>query len=86
MLNSDLIVGLDIGTTKIACLVGVKNEHGKIEILGVGRAPSLGVRRGVVANMGHLRTASVTRSIRAKRGNVKARGGSAEFRGGESRP
>ena len=51
MLNSDLIVGLDIGTTKIACLVGVKNEHGKIEILGVGRAPSLGVRRGVVANI-----------------------------------
>ncbi len=51
MLNSDLIVGLDIGTTKIACLVGVKNEHGKIEILGVGRAPSLGVRRGVVSNI-----------------------------------
>lgn len=51
MLNSDLIVGLDIGTTKIACLVGAKNEHGKIEILGVGRAPSLGVRRGVVANI-----------------------------------
>lgn len=51
MLNSDLIVGLDIGTTKIACLVGVKNEHGKIEILGVGKAPSLGVRRGVVANI-----------------------------------
>ncbi len=48
---SDLIVGLDIGTTKIACLVGVKNEHGKIEILGVGKAPSLGVRRGVVANI-----------------------------------
>lgn len=51
MLNSDLIVGLDIGTTKIACLVGARNEHGKIEILGVGRAPSLGVRRGVVANI-----------------------------------
>ena len=49
--NSDLIVGLDIGTTKIAVLVGVKNEFGKIEILGVGRAPSLGVRRGVVANI-----------------------------------
>lgn len=51
MLNSDLIVGLDIGTTKIAVLVGVRNEHNKIEILGVGRAPSMGVRRGVVANI-----------------------------------
>ncbi|HET7818751.1 MAG TPA: cell division protein FtsA [Bacteroidia bacterium] len=49
--NTDIIVGLDIGTTKIAVLVGVKNEKGKIEILGMGKAPSLGVRRGVVANI-----------------------------------
>ena len=47
----DIIVGLDIGTTKIAVLVGKCNEFGKIEILGVGRAPSLGVRRGVVSNI-----------------------------------
>ena len=39
----EIVVGLDIGTTKIACLVGRKTEHGKIEILGVGKAPSLGV-------------------------------------------
>ena len=44
-------VGLDIGTTKIACLVGRKTEHGKIEILGMGKSPSLGVTRGVVANI-----------------------------------
>lgn len=49
--NPDIIVGLDIGTTKIAVLVGKRNEFGKIEILGVGRAPSLGVRRGVVSNI-----------------------------------
>ncbi len=49
--HSDIIVGLDIGTTKIAVLVGKRNEFGKIEILGVGRAPSLGVRRGVVSNI-----------------------------------
>lgn len=55
--NSDIIVGLDIGTTKIAALVGLKNEFGKIEILGVGRAPSLGVRRGVVANIEQTVTA-----------------------------
>ena len=51
MLNSDLIVGLDIGTTKIAVLVGARNEFGKIEILGVGKSPSFGVRRGVVSNI-----------------------------------
>ena len=47
----EIIVGLDIGTTKIACLVGRKTDHGKIEILGVGKAPSLGVTRGVVSNI-----------------------------------
>ena len=47
----EIIVGLDIGTTKIACLVGRKTDHGKIEILGIGKAPSLGVTRGVVSNI-----------------------------------
>ncbi len=48
---SDIIVGLDIGTTKIAAIVGRKNEFDKIEILGVGRTESFGVKRGVVANI-----------------------------------
>ncbi len=51
MNNNDFIVGLDIGTTKICALVGRKNEHGKIEIVGMGKADSLGVMRGVVANI-----------------------------------
>lgn len=51
MESPEIIVGLDIGTTKIACLVGRKNEHGKIEILGMARTESLGVRRGVVSNI-----------------------------------
>ncbi|MCK5078576.1 MAG: cell division protein FtsA, partial [Bacteroidales bacterium] len=42
---------LDIGTTKIAAIVGHKNEHGKIEILGHGRTESIGVKRGVVSNI-----------------------------------
>ena len=33
----EIVVGLDIGTTKIACLVGRRTEHGKIEILGMGK-------------------------------------------------
>lgn len=48
---SKIIVGLDIGTTKIACFVGRKNEHGKIEILSMGKTESLGVMRGMVANI-----------------------------------
>jgi cell division protein FtsA len=49
--SSDIVVGLDIGTTKIVAIVGRKNEHGKLEILGMGRSESLGVSRGVVANI-----------------------------------
>lgn len=51
MKNNGIAVGLDIGTTKIVAMVGRKNEHGKIEILGVGQAKSLGVHRGVVNNI-----------------------------------
>ena len=51
MKNSEIIVGLDIGTTKSAVIVGRKNEFGKLEILGYGKTPSIGVRRGVVANI-----------------------------------
>jgi cell division protein FtsA len=51
MENSDIVVGLDIGTTKIACIVGKRDDHGKIEILGIGKSESLGVSRGVVANI-----------------------------------
>ncbi len=49
--SDDIIVGLDIGTTKIACIVGRKTEHGKIEVLGMGRCESVGVTRGVVSNI-----------------------------------
>ena len=51
MKSSEIIVGLDIGTTKIAAIVGRRNEHGKIEILGHGRTESIGVKRGVVSNI-----------------------------------
>ena len=47
----EIVVGLDIGTTKIACLVGRRTEHGKIEILGMGKSESVGVTRGVVSNI-----------------------------------
>jgi cell division protein FtsA len=46
-----IIVGLDIGTTKIAVIAGRKNEYGKLEILGFGKANSNGVKHGQVLNI-----------------------------------
>lgn len=52
MVNAnEIVVGLDIGTTKIAAIVGRKADNNKIEILGVGKSESTGVQRGVVSNI-----------------------------------
>ncbi|MCQ2306253.1 MAG: cell division protein FtsA [Bacteroidales bacterium] len=51
MSNPAYIVGLDIGTTKIACFVGEKVENGKIVIRGYGKTESTGVKRGMVFNI-----------------------------------
>src|SRR5690349_10343482 len=48
--SSEIIVGLDIGTTKIACIAGEVTEDG-IDIIGIGTAPSKGLRRGYVVNI-----------------------------------
>jgi cell division protein FtsA len=50
-MENDKIVGLDIGTTKICVIVGRKNEYGKLEVLGMGKAVSEGVSQGVVTNI-----------------------------------
>jgi cell division protein FtsA len=49
--ENEIVVGLDIGTTKICCIVGRQTDHGKIEVLGIGKAESLGVKRGQVQNI-----------------------------------
>ncbi|MBC5775003.1 cell division protein FtsA [Pontibacter sp. KCTC 32443] len=51
MQNDKIVVGLDIGTTKVCALVGRRNEYGKLEILGMGKAASEGVVRGMVSNI-----------------------------------
>ena len=51
MANEQYIVGLDVGTTKIVVMVGRLTEHGKVEILGLGKTESVGVMRGQVANI-----------------------------------
>ncbi len=51
MKEQKIVVGLDIGTTKICAIVGRKNNKGKLEVLGKGESPSLGVVGGIVANI-----------------------------------
>ncbi len=49
--HKDIVVALDIGTTKVCAIAGFRNEIGKIEILGMGKVESAGVCRGVVSNI-----------------------------------
>lgn len=51
MNSQQIAVGLDIGTTKIAAMIGRLDGYGKLEIIGMGKAKSLGVHRGVVTNI-----------------------------------
>ena len=62
--TSRVIVGLDIGTTKIACFIGRKNEHNKIEIISMGKSESMGVMHGVVANI-EKTVKSITAAVNA---------------------
>lgn len=50
-IDKNLIVALDIGTSKIAVLVGEVNDQGEMEVVGFGQHPSRGLRRGVVVNI-----------------------------------
>jgi cell division protein FtsA len=45
------VVGLDIGTTKVCAVIGERNENGTLEITGVGKSVSTGLRKGVVVNI-----------------------------------
>ncbi|MCK4555943.1 MAG: cell division protein FtsA, partial [Candidatus Aminicenantes bacterium] len=51
MPKNSYIVGLDIGTKKIAAIIGEIGEDNKVEIIGVGAAESRGLRKGVVVNL-----------------------------------
>jgi cell division protein FtsA len=49
--KNNFVAAVDIGTTKIVTIVGRKNDNGKLEILGMSKTPSKGVKRGVVLNI-----------------------------------
>jgi cell division protein FtsA len=57
------IVSIDVGTTKVCTLVGEVYEDGQLRIIGVGVAPSRGLRKGVVVNV-HEATEAITASVR----------------------
>jgi cell division protein FtsA len=50
-IERNLIVGLDIGTTKVAAIVGELTGDGNIEVIGIGTTPSRGLKKGVVVNL-----------------------------------
>jgi cell division protein FtsA len=60
--RGNLVAGLDIGTTKICCVIGEVFEDG-VDIIGVGTTPSLGMRKGVVVNI-ESTVASIKKSVK----------------------
>ena len=60
--SGDILVGLDIGTTKICAIVGEVTDEGSIDIIGIGSHPSKGLRKGVVVNI-EATVASIKRAI-----------------------
>lgn len=62
MATNNIIVGLDIGTTKISTIASEIDENNNINVIGIGLAPSLGLRKGVVVNIEDT-TRSIMESI-----------------------
>jgi cell division protein FtsA len=72
--SSPIVVGLDIGTTKICAIVGRRSKDHTVEILGIGKAESAGVTRGVVSNIDKT-VQGITQAIEiaASQSNVEIR-------------
>lgn len=62
--SKDIIVGIDIGTSKILTLVGEINAEGKLQVIGYGSHPSTGLKRGVVVNI-EATVQSIQKSVEA---------------------
>ncbi len=70
MMEQEIIVGLDIGTTKVCAIVASIDEGGRFNVLGIGRSPSDGLTRGVVTNID-----KTVRSIQSAVGEAESRSG-----------
>ena len=62
MAKNDIIVGLDVGTHKVAAMVGELHEDGDLEIIGIGVAPSTGITKGVVTDI-EATVDAITRAV-----------------------
>jgi cell division protein FtsA len=62
--NPDIVVALDIGTTKVCALAGYINQYEKLQIVGIGKVDSMGVSRGVVTNI-EKTIQAITDAVRA---------------------
>lgn len=60
--SESIVAGLDVGTTKVCAIIGEVNAEGMVDIIGVGSAPSRGLRRGVVVNIDHT-VASIRKAV-----------------------
>lgn len=60
--DNRMIVGLDIGTSKVVCIVGEISPEGDVEIVGIGSHPSRGLKKGVVVNI-ESTVQSIQRSV-----------------------
>jgi cell division protein FtsA len=60
--EKNIITGLDIGTSKIVALIAEVTEEGQIEVIGIGRHPSKGLKRGVVVDI-EATVASIQRAV-----------------------
>ncbi|HSA14740.1 MAG TPA: cell division protein FtsA [Spirochaetota bacterium] len=58
----DMIVGLDVGTTKTCAVIGHENENGQVEVVGVGVSPSKGLKNGVIVNIDNTASA-ITKAV-----------------------
>lgn len=61
-IERNVIVGLDIGTSKVAAIVGEVNESGEVEVIGIGSTPSRGLKKGVVINL-ETTVSSIQRAV-----------------------
>jgi cell division protein FtsA len=61
-MKQDIVVGLDLGTTKVCTIIGERDEEGQVHIIGVGTTPSTGLKKGSVVNIEQT-IASIKKSI-----------------------
>ena len=73
-MNSRIIVGIDVGSTKITTVIGEVGIDGVLDIIGEGTVPSEGLKRGVVVNLERT-----TQSIRNSMAAAERVAGTAEF-------